>query len=679
MVQQPGANVPGATYVQRMPNPGGFSETSINYFGQDPQRWGTMMEPGTGTTPRGTTAEFNVSPDPDQEESGKAFYNPLHQTVEIPGFSHLPDLHDNFNLVFNLSKPPPPQGELVYIQAPAGNGKYYYCPGITLQQFLNLKKKEEAARLCGIPIEVLDGDILVSAFSPGTTPNYAPARPAVPVILIDRMRRPHYFTAPWDDNPMKYIEQVLQGGHPEDQMAFTFAGTNHCVLTRQMLQGLGSWVELARFCSATFKGVRPTEIVGVVQSVYFLPPIRIVMPEALKTSFVSSHRGTTPEDIFTVEPLGFVINNLLASQKPGVTLETFLELSDGSRWNFTQIPEEWKNMPAPQIPGLMGITITDVNMGTLSDLLAQLNMDGSTPFSQFVTKITTDAEGPTGIKIPATNIRIGGPPPPGAARPRLDFEMFHPETLGSDGRPTNFGTTVSLSHGAVPDTLPMKNVIEMLHNPHITLITAMAGTSVPLTKTEERLDASFGEIVEWLKKALGLSNPETIHITVVVDGTAYRGVLSAAQLLGHTLGSILGLAGAVDLDDSHSVVFIGQPAPGYTPRKIPADQRMNFVVNGAVYDESPGSPVDFAKILNIQVPGKGQPPTDFKFNITGPSGESATQLVPADLMRLLQEVAEMHGNPGMNLVLSFLNSLKQVSRVAPGQTIRIDTQVRQLE
>lgn len=107
--------------------------------------------------------------------------------------------------------------------------------------------------------------------------------------------------------------------------------------------------------------------------------------------------------------------------------------------------------------------------------------------------------------------------------------------------------------------------------------------------------------------------------------------------------------------------------------------KQNFVVNGTVYDESPGSPVDFAKILNIQVPGKGQPPTDFKFNITGPSGESATQLVPADLMRLLQEVAEMHGNPGMNLVLSFLNSLKQVSRVAPGQTIRIDTQVRQLE
>lgn len=87
-------------------------------------------------------------------------------------------------------------------------------------------------------------------------------------------------------------------------------------------------------------------------------------------------------------------------------------------------------------------------------------------------------------------------------------------------------------------------------------ITALAGTSVPLTKTEERLDASFGEIVEWLEKALGLNNPETIHITVVVDGTAYRGVLSAAQLLGHTLGSILGLTGAVDLDDSHSIVFI---------------------------------------------------------------------------------------------------------------------------
>lgn len=101
----------------------------------------------------------------------------------------------------------------------------------------------------------------------------------------------------------------------------------------------------------------------------------------------------------------------------------------------------------------------------------------------------------------------------------------------------------------------------------------------------------------------------------------------------------------------------------------------NLVVNGTVYDESPGSPVDFAKILNIQVPGKGQAPTDYKFNITGPGGEGAQQLIPADFIRLLQEVAEMHGNPGLSLVLAFLNSLKQVSKVAPGQTIQIDTQV----
>lgn len=99
-------------------------------------------------------------------------------------------------------------------------------------------------------------------------------------------------------------------------------------------------------------------------------------------------------------------------------------------------------------------------------------------------------------------------------------------------------------------------------------------------------------------------------------------------------------------------------------------------MNGEVYDEKPGSPVDFAKLLNIQVPGKGQAPTDYKFNITGPGGESVQQLIPSDFIRLLQEIAEMHGAPGLSLVLSFLHSLKQVSNVAPGQTIQIDTQVK---
>lgn len=116
--------------------------------------------------PRGTTGEFNFYPDLEQEETGKAFTNPIHQTVGIPGFSRMPDLHNSFDLVFNLSKPPSPTGELVYVQAPAGNGRYFYCHGITLQQFLNLKNKEEAAKLCGIPIDLLDGDILVSTFSP---------------------------------------------------------------------------------------------------------------------------------------------------------------------------------------------------------------------------------------------------------------------------------------------------------------------------------------------------------------------------------------------------------------------------------------------------------------------------------------------------------------------------------
>ncbi|CDJ35920.1 uncharacterized protein EMH_0044390 [Eimeria mitis] len=674
LVQQPGTNVPGATFVQRVPTPSGNIKTDINYFGADPDRWRRRIDPGTAMAPRGTTGEFNVYPDPDQEEAGKAFANPLHQTVEIPGFSRMPDLHESFNLVFNLSKPPPPTGELVYVQAPAGNGRYFYCPGITIQQFLSLKNKEEAARLCGIPIDLLDGDVLVSTFTPGTTPNYAPARPAVPVILVDRLQRPHYYTALWDEHPMKYIGPILEEGHPEDQMVFTFANSDQCVLNRQMLHGLASWVELARFCSVTFEGVRPTQIVGTVQPVYFLPPVQIVMPESLKTTFMKTHNGVDPQDIFSKEPVAYVINNLLASQNPGVTLETTLEMADGSKFNFSQIPNEWKHLPAPQIPGLARITIKDINAGTLGDLLAQLNIGGSTPFSQFVSKITGDVHSPTGMKIPSSNIRIGGPTPPGAPTPRFELEMFNPETLGSDGYPTNFGTRVPVAHGAIPETMPMENVIKMLHNPYIAVhqkakpeykITAITGNAVPFTTKAEHLDAPLSEVVRWFTSTLGIEDNSSILITVVVDGVAYRAPLSAAQLLGHTIGSVLGLAGAVDLDDSHDVVFIGQPAPGITAKKISPSQQMNFVVNGAVYDKSPGSPLDFAKLLNIQVPGKGQAPTDYKFSISGPGGETIQQLVPADFIHLLQEIAEMHGNPGLSLVLSFLNSLKQAAGSLP--------------
>lgn len=102
--------------------------------------------------------------------------------------------------------------------------------------------------------------------------------------------------------------------------------------------------------------------------------------------------------------------------------------------------------------------------------------------------------------------------------------------------------------------------------------------------------------------------------------------------------------------------------------------KQRFVVNGEVYDDQPGSPLDIAKLLNIHVPAAGEALTDFKFNIRAP-GSTATQVVPADLLALIQEIADLHGHPGISLVLSFLNSLKQVQKLSPGQTINIDTQV----
>ncbi|OEH76665.1 hypothetical protein cyc_07060 [Cyclospora cayetanensis] len=675
LVQQPGANAPGATFTQKIPEPSGGLGTDITYFGQNPQRWRARMDPGTVTMPRGTFGEFNIYPDPEQQEAGKAFVNPIIRTLEIPGFSHVPELKENLNIVFKPKTSVPMGGELVYIQAPASTGRYYFCPDLTIQQFMSLKSKEEVSRLCSnIPVELLEADFLVSAFAPGSNPNYSLPRPAVPLILVDRLNVPRYYTVAWDDDIDKFVEPLFQEGHPEDQVVFTFANANRCVATRPMLKGLKTWLELARFCSAIFGNNYPTQITGVIK-------VRILLPESLKTSFTKIHQGLSPESIFSYEPLALVIDNILAGQKAGITIEVTLEMNDGTRLNFNQIPEEWKNVTAPQIPGLVSIEIKDTNLGNLQDLLNQGNISPSMPFGQFVSKVTGDINSPTGLAFPSANIRIGGPPSPGVPIPHYEFELVQPEAVGADGQTANFGVRIPLAHGSIPDAFPMGEVIKTLHNPQVTVhqqpaaqhsITVMAGSNVPLTKHSQNLDMSFSDLIAWLKVHLGIKDPAGIHVTVVVDGTPYRGTFTGEQLLGHSLGSLLGMIGAADLTDSHSLVFIGQPAPGGTAQPVSEDQRVNFIVNGSIYDDKPGSPVDFAKLLQIHVPGEKQPPSDFEFTVGGPGG-SSTQLVPADIMRLLQDVADMHGHPGMSLVLSFLNSLKQVSQVAPGQTIRIDT------
>ncbi|KAL8447515.1 hypothetical protein Emed_004303 [Eimeria media] len=565
VVQQPGSNVPGATFIQRAPTPAGNIDTTFKYFGQDPQRWGPILDPGTASFPKGTTGEFSFYPDPDQEESNKAFSNPSVKSFKIPGFSHLPEMQKNFNVSFNPNMPSVPGGELVYIQAPAGNGQYFLCPGVTLQQFLALKSKEEVSKLCNIPVELLDSDILVSAYGPEATPNYAPARPSVPVILVDRLQMPHYITAPWEENPLTHIDPLLRGGHPGDMVLFSFANSNQCALTRAMLGNLKSWLELTRFCSETFKGIRPTYIVGVVQPVYHLPPLRISMPEDLKAKMMRRHNGASPEDIFAAEPLGVVISNLLVDQPPGLTLETILEMNDGTRHNYNTLPDEWRNTPATQIPGLGSITIQDTKVGNLQDLLKQLNIGGQTPFSQFVNKLTDEGNSPTGFTIPTTQVHVGGPTTPGAPQPHVRFEMLQPETIGSAGTPQSFGARFPVAHGSIPETMKMDDVIKMLHNPQVLVhqkpppeitITALTGSNNPFVTKASSLDVSFFEQVDWLKGKLGIDHSRGVLVTLMVDGMAYRSSLTADQILGHTVSSVLQLAGAADLEDSHSIILI---------------------------------------------------------------------------------------------------------------------------
>lgn len=97
-------------------------------------------------------------------------------------------------------------------------------------------------------------------------------------------------------------------------------------------------------------------------------------------------------------------------------------------------------------------------------------------------------------------------------------------------------------------------------------------------------------------------------------------------------------------------------------------------MNGKPLEAGPG-PLNFADLLNIQVPRQGQGPHNFRFNLRGPSGTSVTQIVPSDLLPFIQQLSDDHDNAGLPLLLSFLNSLSHLSKLAPGETIYIDTSV----
>lgn len=84
----------------------------------------------------------------------------------------------------------------------------------------------------------------------------------------------------------------------------------------------------------------------------------------------------------------------------------------------------------------------------------------------------------------------------------------------------------------------------------------MAGSNVPYTTETGKVDLGFQEQVNWFKTHLGINDPAGIQVTVVVDGVPYQGWLTAAQLLGNNLSSVLQLCGVVDLTDSHSLVLI---------------------------------------------------------------------------------------------------------------------------
>lgn len=89
----------------------------------------------------------------------------------------------------------------------------------------------------------------------------------------------------------------------------------------------------------------------------FVLQIQIDMPEQLRKFMTQQHNGRTPETVLSNEPLDSVLLTLTSSTPPGTTLHIELVMRDGSVVDYGLIPDNWKNIPASQIPGISVIKI----------------------------------------------------------------------------------------------------------------------------------------------------------------------------------------------------------------------------------------------------------------------------------------------------------------------------------
>lgn len=102
-----------------------------------------------------------------------------------------------------------------------------------------------------------------------------------------------------------------------------------------------------------------------------------------------------------------------------------------------------------------------------------------------------------------------------------------------------------------------------------------------------------------------------------------------------------------------------------------------LVINGHNYGAPGAAPRDFQTLFGVPArPGAPPPQQDLQVSFRpGPGKPVVTGLVPHDLLPWLQAISDKHGQPGISMVLNFLNQLHALADLPQGATITIDTRL----
>nr|CCA30110.1 hypothetical protein, conserved [Neospora caninum Liverpool]CEL71356.1 TPA: hypothetical protein, conserved [Neospora caninum Liverpool] len=648
LVERPGSNELGPVWHQSIPKADGGLRQDYSYVDPNPRMWDPkLFGPSSGAFPRNTRAGIDIVTNPEAMESGDAYNPPIRFGFGFRNWNDRDTVKPQFNHMVSGIAPQERNLYQVYIQVPKGDGKYYPCTGIDINQFLQLTR-EQVARACGLHSSLLDAPFGLYLLK--ETPTYTRSQPSFPLFYVDTEGREHPSVGQWTDSPAKFFIPHLRGFSPSSLIQLEFAPGVTCHLTQQELMALHTWEAILKRCNMDIGKERPATITARVV-------VTVKVPNELLQPLLREHGGVSPDQFFRRKSLEEIVALLLSKAHLGL-YHVGLQFNDGTEQPYSECPQHLRELPPSQIAGLRHIFIVVFRGGSLNDLLKGMHMSPQTSYGDFVRTVTNKINSPGGLEVPGIPQHIGGTTRPGQSAV-IDFDFAAPDSPASGGQPGWSASWRPATVGAFPDNMPIGEIEKDLHHPFLVFLYGIASYGGrPYHEEMKHLDASLRNLVEWMKDSMGIPDPNGILADVVIDTIRCPLPLTAAQLFSLTVGHLLHHCHVTDLETSHSIY-------------------VTIVINGHKYGAPGTAPRDFAQLFNLPgTPGTRPLKQDLEISFSPVPGKPPVRgVLPGDVLPLLQSISDKHGQPGVTVVLNFLRQLHALAELPPGADFNIDTKL----